>query len=231
MMLVDNAAKLKNVMNFKQGSYYKFVALVRAKDYKNSSEQVLTSMEKQEILVKDWMVDSQEMLDKTLPDMLKYTEMFKCRLYMCTDRKSVVKTLVQMRNTVDKYLDPFLGNPNASCSVRALRKICASASNLSESSDRESRYWMFDVDTKNQNVLKFVQENVCGEHYVETFETKAGYHILARKKFFVGVPDEYESEFDYLRDKFPQTSQSTLAEYVSNVDVKDNAMVLVAMGE
>lgn len=231
MMLVDNAAKLKNVMNFKQGSYYKFVALVRAKDYKNSSEQVLTSMEKQEILVKDWMVDSQEMLDKTLPDMLKYTEMFKCRLYMCTDRKSVVKTLVQMRNTVDKYLDPFLGNPNARCSVRALRKICASASNLSESSDRESRYWMFDVDTKNQNVLKFVQENVCGEHYVETFETKAGYHVLARKKFFVGVPDEYESEFDYLRDKFPQTSQSTLAEYVSNVDVKDNAMVLVAMGE
>ena len=231
MMLVDNTAKLKNVMNFKQGSYYKFVALVRAKDYKNSSEQVLTSMEKQEILVKDWMVDSQEMLDKTLPDMLKYTEMFKCRLYMCTDRKSVVKTLVQMRNTVDKYLDPFLGNPNASCSVRALRKICASASNLSESSDRESRYWMFDVDTKNQNVLKFVQENVCGEHYVETFETKAGYHVLARKKFFVGVPDEYESEFDYLRDKFPQTSPLVLTEYVSNVDVKDNAMVLVAMGE
>ena len=231
MMLVDNAAKLKNVMNFKQGSYYKFVALVRAKDYKNSSEQVLTSMEKQEILVKDWMVDSQEMLDKTLPNMLKYTEMFKCRLYMCTDRKSVVKTLVQMRNTVDKYLDPFLGNPNASCSVRALRKICASASNLSESSDRESRYWMFDVDTKNQNVLKFVQENVCGEHYVETFETKAGYHVLARKKFFVGVPDEYESEFDYLRDKFPQTSPLVLTEYISNVDVKDNAMVLVAMGE
>lgn len=231
MMLVDNTAKLKNVMDFKQGSYYKFVALVRAKDYKNSSEQVLTSMEKQEILVKDWMVDSQEMLDKTLPDMLKYTEMFKCRLYMCTDRKSVVKTLVQMRNTVDKYLDPFLGNPNASCSVRALRKICASASNLSESSDRESRYWMFDVDTKNQNVLKFVQKNVCGEHYVETFETKAGYHVLARKKFFVGVPDEYESEFDYLRDKFPQTSPLVLTEYISNVDVKDNAMVLVAMGE
>ena len=231
MMLVDNTAKLKNVMNFKQGSYYKFVALVRAKDYKNSSEQVLTSMEKQEILVKDWMVDSQEMLDKTLPDMLKYTEMFKCRLYMCTDRKSVVKTLAQMRNTVDKYLDPFLGNPNASCSVRALRKICASASNLSESSDRESRYWMFDVDTKNQNVLKFVQENVCGEHYVETFETKAGYHVLARKKFFVGVPDEYESEVDYLRDKFPQTSPLVLTEYISNVEVKDNAMVLVAMGE
>ena len=232
MFLVDNTSKLKDVMEFKNGAYYKFVCLVRAKDYKeNSDEQVLHCMEKQEILVKDWLVDTPERLAGTLTDMLKYTEMFKCRLYMCTDRKSVVKTLVQMRNTVDKYLDPFLGNPNASCSVRALRKICASASNLSESSDRESRYWMFDVDTKNQNVLKFVQENVCGEHYVETFETKAGYHVLARKKFFVGVPDEYESEFDYLRDKFPQTSPLVLTEYISNVDVKDNAMVLVAMGE
>lgn len=232
MFLVDNTSKLKDVMEFKNGAYYKFVCLVRAKDYKeNSDEQVLHCMEKQEILVKDWLVDTPERLAGTLPDMLKFTELFKCRLYMCTDRKSFVKTLVQMRNTVDKYLDPFLGNPNASCSVRALRKICASASNLSESSDRESRYWMFDVDTKNQNVLKFVQENVCGEHYVETFETKAGYHVLARKKFFVGVPDEYESEFDYLRDKFPQTSPLVLTEYISNVDVKDNAMVLVAMGE
>lgn len=231
MLSVDNTAKLKNVMNFKQGSYYKFVALVRAKDYKNGSEQVLTSMEKQEVLVRDWMVDSQEMLDKTLPDMLTMVNLLKCRLYMCTDRKSVVKTLVQMRNNVEKYLDPFLGNPNASCSVRALRKVCASASNLAESSDKESRYWMFDVDTKNQDVLNFVKKNVCGEHYVETFETKAGFHVLARKKFAVNVPDEYRSKFDYFKSKFPETSESTLAEYVSNVDVKDNAMLLVAMGE
>ena len=232
MFLVDNTDKLKDVMEFKDGAYYKFVCLVRAKDYKeNPNNQVLHCMEKQEILVKDWLVDTPERLAGTLPDMLKFTELFKCRLYMCTDRKSVLKTLKTMRDTVQNYLDPFLGNPNASCSVRALRKICASASNLSESSDRESRYWMFDVDTKNQNVLKFVQENVCGEHYVETFETKAGYHVLARKKFFVGVPDEYESEFDYLRDKFPQTSPLVLTEYISNVDIKDNAMVLVAMGE
>ena len=232
MLIVDNTDKLNSIMEFKEGTFYKFVCLIRTKDYKDSDEKpILTCMEKQEILVKDWLIGSQEMLDKTLPDMLTFTNMFKCRLYMCTDRKSIVKTLKTMRDTVQKYLDPFIGNSNADCSVRALRKICASASNLSESSDRESRYWMFDVDTKNQNVLKFVQENVCGEHYVETFETKAGYHVLARKKFFVGVPDEYESEFDYLRDKFPQTSPLVLTEYISNVDIKDNAMVLVAMGE
>ena len=135
---------------------------------------MLTSTRKQEILVRDWMIDSQEKLNKLLPDMLKYTEMFKCRLYMCTDRKNTVKTLVQMRNIIDNYLDPFLGNSNATCSVRSLRKVCSSASNLAESSDRKYRYWLFDVDTKNQYVLKFIQEKICGEHYVETFETKAG---------------------------------------------------------
>lgn len=231
MLLIDNTSKLKNIMKFKQGSYYKFVALIRAKDYKDSDNQVLTNTRKQEILIRDWMIDSQEKLNKLLPDMLKYTEMFKCRLYMCTDRKNTVKTLVQMRNIIDNYLDPFLGNPNATCSVRSLRKVCSSASNLAELSDRKYRYWLFDVDTKNQYVLKFIQEKICGEHYVETFETKAGYHILARRKFSVNVPAEYESEFDYLQDKFPQTSPLVLTEYISKVDVKENAMVLVAMGE
>ena len=231
MLLIDNTSKLKNIMEFKQGSYYKFVALIRAKDYKDSDNQILTDRRRQEILVRDWMIDSQEKLNKLLPDMLKYTEMFKCRLYMCTDRKNTVKTLVQMRNIIDNYLDPFLGNPNATCSVRSLRKVCSSASNLAESSDRKYRYWLFDVDTKNQYVSKFIQEKICGEHYVETFETKAGYHILARRKFSVNIPDEYESEFNYLQDKFPQTSPLVLTEYISKVDVKENAMVLVAMGE
>lgn len=231
MLLIDNTSKLKNIMKFERGSYYKFVALMRAKDYKDFNNRVITSMKKQEILVHDWLIDSQEMLDELLPDMLKYTELFKCRLYMCTDRKSIVKTLVQMRNKIQTYLDQFLGNPNATCSVRSLRKVCSSASNLAESSDRKYRYWLFDVDTKNQYVLKFIQEKICGEHYIETFETKAGYHILARRKFSVNVPDEYESEFNYLQDKFPQTSPLVLTEYISKVDVKENAMILVAMGE
>lgn len=231
MLLIDNTSKLKNVMEFKSGSYYKFVALIRAKDYKDSNEQVLASMEKQEILVRDWMIDSEEMLNKLLPDMLKYTELFKCRLYMCTDRKNVVKTLIQMRNKIQIYLDQFLSNPNApQCSIRSLRKIGASASNISESSDKSCCKWLFDVDTKNKNVLKFIKEKICGENYLETFETKAGYHVLAQKKFPL-VLNEYESEFDYLRNKFPEISVSTISSYVSDVNVKENAMVLIAMGE
>ena len=210
MLKVDNTSKLKDVMEFKDGAYYKFVCLVRAKDYKeNPDEQVLHCMEKQEVLVKDWLVDTPERLAGTLPDMLKFTEMFKCRLYMCTDRKSVLKTLKTMRDTVQNYLDPFLGNPNASCSVRAVKKVASSASNMDESSDKGGRCFLFDVDTKDKEVLKMVEE-YCGSSYESTFETKSGYHVVAKRNF-----DAHRwTELMY-----------------NNVELKENAMVLVAMAQ
>lgn len=208
MLLVDNTNKLEQLIEFKEGTYYKFVALIRHKDYSSDNEQVLKCMEKQEILVKDWFIDSQEMLDKTLPDMLTVAELFKCRLYMCTDRKSIVKTLLQMRTNVDTYLDPFIGNSNASCSVRAIRKIGSSASNKDESSDKDGRRWMFDVDTKDVGVLNNIT-NYCGDNLLAILETKQGFHIVAKKKFRAVIPSEY----------------------VNVVDVKNNAMCLIAMGK
>lgn len=211
MFLVDNTSKLKDVMEFKNGAYYKFVCLVRAKDYKeNSNEQVLHCMEKQEILVKDWLVDTPERLAGTLPDMLKFTELFKCRLYMCTDRKSVLKTLKTMRDTVQNYLDPFLGNPNASCSVRAVKKVASSASNMDESSDKGGRCFLFDVDTKDKYTLEKVVE-MCEDYYLATFETKSGYHVVAKRNF--------------------DGKKALKTLNLESVEIKENAMVLVAMGK
>ena len=210
-MLVDNTSKLKKVMVFNpQKSYYKFVALIRAKDYRDGTEKpVLTNTEKQEVFVRQWLVDSEETLERCLPDMLAITEMFKCRLYMTTDRKSTVKTMMYARNKLTECLDHFVMSQNATISVRMLNKLIPSASQVSESSDGEKR-WMFDVDTKDENVLKYVQEKVCGEHYLETFETKNGYHVLANKKFNANVDMD-----------------ENVAKYV---EVKSNALVLVAMG-
>lgn len=207
MLIVDNTRKLKDVMEFKEGAYYKFVCLLRTKDYKSTGEKpILTCMEKQEILVKDWLIDSQEMLDKTLPDMLTFTEMFKCRLYMCTDRKSIVKTLKTMRDTVQKYLDPFIGNSNADCSVRAVKKICSSATNKDESSDSGGRKWLYDIDVKDPVVVDYVFKH-CESRYT-CFETKNGYHVVANRT--------YNAHKEYLPKE---------------VELKENAMVLVAMGE
>lgn len=231
-MLVDNTSKLKKVMVFNpQKSYYKFVALIRAKDYRDGTEKpVLTNTEKQEVFVRQWLVDSEEALDKCLPDMLAITEMFKCRLYMTTDRKSTVKTMMYARNKLTECLDHFVMSENASVSVRMLNKLIPSASQVSESSDGEKR-WMFDVDTKDENVLNVIKK-LCGKDYLETFETKNGYHVVADKKFdangrllclknngkLVRFDDSAFNEFE----------KKLLRE--SEVEVKANSLVLVAMG-
>ena len=231
MFLVDNTSKLKYVMDFKDGTYYKFVCLIRAKDYKeNPDEQVLQCMEKQEILVKDWLIDTPERLDGTLKDMLTFTELFKCRLYMCTDRKSIVKTLKTMRDSVQTYLDPFIGNPNASCSVRAVKKIASSASNVDESSDKNGRKWLFDVDTKSDSLKKYLMNYFTLNKYNPVlFETKSGYHIVTDRCF-----DAHKFVEKELPDiAYEQGCQMQWLDKQNRplVEVKDNAMVLVAFGE
>ena len=226
-MIIDNTHNLKKIMEYNPSkSYYKFVCLIRAKDYEDGITP-LSNKEKKEILVKQWFVDSQESLDKQLPDMLKMTEMFRCRLYMCLDRKSTMKTLVQMRNQVNNYLDPFLGNENPSCSVKAINKITASASSVSESSDRGFKRWMFDIDSLHPDVKDFVAR-YCGNYYLATFKTKNGYHIVAKKEF--NVMDFNKQFADYA---FKNGKQMWFLDEQNrpNVEVKDNSMVLVAMGE
>lgn len=209
MLIVNNIDKLKNIIEFEKGSYYKFVALIRAKDYNTPQEQILKCMNNQVITIKTWFVDNQERLEALLPDMLTVINLFKCRLYMCTDRKSTLKTLIQMRNKIQNYLDPCLGKSNVIYEGHVIKRICSSASNLDESSDRGFRRWLFDIDSKDQNLVKFIKEQICGENYLETFETKSGYHIIANKAFSIDLLDEYKTE----------------------VTAKKNAMVLVAMEE
>lgn len=227
MLKIDNTHLLKKVMEFNPSlSYYKFVCLVRAKDYVDC-DMPLSNKEKQEIMVKQWFVDSQESLDKQLPDMLKMTDVFKCRLYMCLDRKSTMKTLVQMRNQVNNYLDPFLGNTTPSCSVKAINKVTASASSVSESSDKGVRRWMFDIDSLHPDVKDFVAR-YCGQNYLAQFKTKNGYHIVAKKEF--NVMDFNKQFVDYA---FENGKQMWFLDEQNRpmVEVKDNSMVLVAMGE
>lgn len=226
-LLIDNTDKLKAIMEFNPSlSYYKFVCLIREKDYKDK-EMPLSNKEKQEIPVKQWLVDSKESLDKQLPDMLKMTDMFKCRLYMCLDRKSTMKTLVQMRNQINNYLDPFLGNDNPSCSVKAINKVIISASSVSESSDKEFRRWLYDCDSLSPSLEEYVR-NDCGQFYLATFKTKNGYHVVAKREFngtsVISELADYAFE-NGLTKEFLDSQNRPL------VELKENAMVLVAMGE
>lgn len=229
MLLVDNFDKVKNVVQWKpEQTYYKFVALIRAKDYKDGERPVLLDKEKQECFVRQWLVDSEEYFDRVKEDMKTVVEMFKCRLYMTLDRKSTMKTLIAARDVINRQLDSYLGVKEPQVSVKMFNKLVPSVTQLAESSDRDGRRWMFDVDTKNEDVLKAVKE-LCGEYYLETFETKNGYHVVANKKFDAnGLLRLVQN--GYTNTDVEKLKLTSLALFHNDtVEVKANSLVLVAM--
>lgn len=232
MLLVDNFDKVKNVVQWKpEQTYYKFVALIRAKDYKDGERPVLLDKEKQECFIRQWLVDSEEYFDRVKEDMKTVVEMFRCRLYMTLDRKSTMKTLIAARDVVNRQLDSYLGVKEPQVSVKMFNKLVPSVTQLAESSDRDGRRWMFDVDTKDVNVLNVVKK-LCGTDYLESFETKNGYHVVADKKFdangrlFCLKNNGKLAKFN--DSLFNENEKKLLRE--SEVEVKANSLVLVAMG-
>lgn len=231
MLLVDNFDKVKNVVQWKpEQTYYKFVALIRAKDYKDGKKPVLLDKEKQECFVRQWLVDNEEYFERVKEDMKTVVEMFKCRLYMTLDRKSTMKTLLAARDVINRQLDSYLGVKEPQVSVKMFNKLVPSVTQLAESSDRDGRRWMFDVDTKNEDVLKAVKE-LCGEYYLETFETKNGYHVVANKKFDAnGLLRLVQN--GYTNTDVEKLKLTSLALFHNDtVEVKANSLVLVAMAE
>lgn len=232
MLLVDNFDKVKNVVQWKpEQTYYKFVALIRAKDYKDGERPVLLDKEKQECFVRQWLVDSEEYFDRVKEDMKTVVEMFRCRLYMTLDRKSTMKTLIAARDVVNRQLDSYLGVKEPQVSVKMFNKLVPLVIQLAESSDRDGRRWMFDVDTKDVNVLNVVKK-LCGTDYLESFETKNGYHVVADKKFdangrlFCLKNNGKLAKFN--DSLFNENEKKLLREL--EVEVKANSLVLVAMG-
>lgn len=233
MLIVDNFDKVKNVVQWKpEQTYYKFVALIRAKDYKDGEFPVLLDKEKQECFVRQWLVDNEEYFERVKEDMKTVVEMFKCRLYMTFDRKSTMKTLIAARDVINRQLDSYLGVKEPQVSVKMFNKLVPSVTQLAESSDRDGRRWMFDVDTKDVNVLNVVKK-LCGEFYLETFETKNGYHVVADKKFDANARLQCVKHRGKLRDfdmSLYSNEESELLEN-SEVEVKANSLILVAMGK
>jgi len=221
MLIVDNSQLLNKFIEFNENqSFYLFFALIRAKDYKNGSEPVLKIKEKQEVLVKTWLIESENSLERLLPDMLKTVDLFKCRLYMNLDRKSFVKSLLQLRTSIDRYLDSYLFNNQTPYSAKAYSKLLTSAASVAEASDHDTKRWLFDVDTKDVdvNILNDL-DKLLADKLLAKLETKNGYHYITKKNFDAKRLLE-ELRYIYSRKDidFP-------------VELKDNALTLIAMGE
>ena len=96
-MVINNMREVLKWMKFEPGTYYKFVALVRAKDFNDTVEPVLYAEKNKELFVRQWFIDSEKAFEKNWENMLCLCDALKARLYVTTDRKSTKKTIVKMQ--------------------------------------------------------------------------------------------------------------------------------------
>ena len=221
--MINNINPLCELCDFQpEKSYYKFVCLIRAKDFKDDRDMVLKAKEKQEILVRQWLIDSAEKLDQLWTDMTRLTYLVKGRLYVCTDRKSTLKTLVNIEKQAMKYIEPFIYSDNANCSVRSINKIPASCSSIDESSDHNYRKWLFDIDSKNRHLIEMICDN-CKDYHPILFETISGCHIVVDRAFNAYAFMERVPDMAFEKGYMDWIDHNNRPAF----EVKENAMALV----
>lgn len=160
---VNNFEKVKNLLEFTEGSYYKFVVLTRTADcgdHKTYREFYAETMDEYENLV----------------DKLKFeAQKHNARVYMVLNRQSVFDTYCNLLAELTKDLK------NSTTSTKRLKKALSSVTSTSR--DRASnKYVLYDVDVKDLKLLKDVETSLA-EFYVNTFESVKGYHVVAEQKF------------------------------------------------
>lgn len=197
---INNTRLLDRFLFFQKDTYYKFTIIIRKKDSKNT---LSSNYDRREIIAKNYLISSKEELDTYLPDMIKLADFVGGRLYVTTDRKDIRKTLVNITKKCNDYLSQLVLGNQDNLSTRLIGKLTSSSTSEAESSCKDDKKWLFDIDTKDITVKNEIY-NLCGENWLATLETVNGYHIIAKKKF--------------------RTDNLVLPKDVS---IKDNALTLV----
>lgn len=218
---------IERLMRFNPNkSFYYFIAIKRKKDHPEL--QIKDSQ-----IIKTWIVkDIRDFYGYYIPEMLEIVKLHQCRLYMCTDRKSYTKSMLSIRNDINKQLDCAIGTNKTEYSPKILNNLLQSNIMKDESSDKNTRKWLFDIDTKDYNVVNIIKK-LCGEYFDHILETKNGYHIVAEREF-----DAYTSllclkthgiarTFD--RDKFTEEEFKIMEQNADKVELKTNVLALIAM--
>lgn len=236
-MLIDNFEQIENFIEFENGYFYKFEALVRNTDGENTLYEDGYSNTNKNILIKSWFVDTQEYYNKIKNEMIELCNLTGARLYMTCDRKSVknfIKTLI--KEVADITVNTLQGTDY---SIKSLSRLFASITSKVESSDSKNKTLMFDIDIKDERILKVVQDylnwkyNLCVRNHIEGMKyvilnTKKGWHVVSTKKFDCSDWTEYAVEGTYhiLTDKEASARRVWVNE---NVSLKANQLCLVYM--
>ena len=180
--MIDNFDVIEKFLEFEEGTFYKFEALVRNTDGENELYYEGSSNINKNILIKSWYVDNQEYYNRIKKEMITLCNMTGARLYITLDRKETKKLLINMFQTISKIVtDSLCGNI---LSLKSINKLLSSCSSKIEVSEHSRRTIMFDVDSKSQmlvNSLAYYIQSQGQEAHV--LKTKKGYHVFCYKKF------------------------------------------------
>ena len=206
-MKIDNFEQMEKLLDFSEGTFYKFVLLVRQKDGDND---LLTKGSSKTTVFKTFYVDSWEYYWSHKDIMKKYARATGARVYMCTDKKDCVKLCTSLMTELTKVFKSAIeGNSQA---FRYIYKLTDSLTSKDEVSSKSNKMLLFDVDTKDEEVKNEVIEYIKEHEEIPlVLESKNGYHIICRRKF--------DSSAWRVRIKSKE------------VELKSNAMCLVYMEE
>ena len=117
-------------------------------------------------------------------------------------------------------------------SPKILNNLLQSNIMKDESSDKNMRKWLFDIDTKDYNVVNIIKK-LCGKYFDHILETKNGYHIVAEREFDAHTSllclKTHEMARTFDRDKFTEEEFKIMEQNADKVELKTNALALIAM--
>lgn len=203
--MIDNFSAIPDLCHFTGDNFYKFFLMIRKKDV---GEHPLITSKSQENIIKIWLVNSEEYLNKKINEMKYLLEVIpNTRLYMCTDAKSNLKTIMTIRNNLNKVIDTALFGSKENL-IPYISRMLSSSTSAVESSEHDFRKYMIDVDTKDENVLKSVLDNLSSITDLSpiVLNSKNGYHIVIKRAF-----------------------NPSMFKQIDNVTLKRDAAVLIAM--
>ena len=226
-MTIIHNTNIERLMRFNPNkSFNYFIAIKRKKDHPEL--QIKDSQ-----VIKTWIVkDIRDFYGYYIPEMLEIVKLHQCRLYMCTDRKSYTKSMLSIRNDINKQLDCAIGTDKTEYSPKILNNLLQSNIMKDESSDKNMRKWLFDIDTKDYNVVNIIKK-LCGEYFDHILETKNGYHIVAEREFDAHTSllclKTHGMARTFDRDKFTEEEFKIMEQNADKVELKTNALALIAM--
>ena len=225
--MIDNFKIIDNFLNFEEGYFYKFEALIRNTDGENPLYCEGISNINKNLLIKNWFVDNKEYYEKIKHEMKVLCDLTGARLYMTLDRKCNKKLIQTIFSKVNEMVLESLKGTNYG--TKRINKLMSSCSSLIDSSDTKTKTIMFDVDTKNAAVLEalicYIREKNETPYILNT---KKGYHIVCYKKFNSIHWDTFA--VSCFIDTYPGTNTETIKQLISdmnNVSMKQNQLGLV----